>query len=125
MNTLSDLTITVKIHDLLILLRENRTAHEKEHKAAVREYRKRAIEALEDKLTCLKAENWEVIRPDKYLHFSLPAPRSYAHVYTEVIDMLEMATEKEVTISSYQFRRWVKDDWDWSHDFKMSNAGYV
>ena len=125
MNTLSDLSLTVKICELIVILRDNRSLHEKEYKAAVREYRKRAIEALEDKLSCLKAENWEVIRPDRYLHFSLPAPRSYAHIYTEVLDMLEMATKEEVEISAHQFRCWVKDDWDWSSDFKMSTAGYV
>lgn len=125
MRTLGELTVNIDKEKLLETLHANRRKHEADYNIALANFRTAAINALTDRKRQLEEDAWMTIKPRNFLAFNLPVPQSYAHVYSEVINMLEMCENKTIEVSSFQFQCWVKDKWEWSDSLKMSNSGYM
>ena len=54
----------------------------------------------------------------------LVAPKNFSDAYEQAIEMLEWEERDEVELSSYEFRCFVMDKWDWQDEFVASNARY-
>lgn len=126
MRTVNDMKITITKKKLLERLHENRRKHEEVYREARDAFLSMAREELRTRVRSLEDTNaWPSIDTNRLLRFSLPAPVSYAHEYTEVIDMLDMSDDKELTITAHQFRCWCKDEWEWGPEFAHVSSGYL
>lgn len=110
-----------KVTDLLEKLMDNRAAHVKEFEEAREGY----LAELEDKLT--KMLN-EVKTADLYTevntYIDLDKPKSHEKDYDRIIDVLEMTTADTVNLTLGEFDKYVRDNWEWTDSFKMSNSKY-
>lgn len=104
---------------LLEKVRANRVKHVATYDAAIEIYRLELSKVLSEMLG--SAERGE----DVEHHIELSRPQTFEGQYARVIQMLDMAVEEEVELDSEGFEQIVMDQWDWSHDFHLSNAAYV
>ena len=110
--------IKAKKEEVLETLKENRIVHIAEYKEAIKGYRIKSAELLEKELSLIE---WG----GKFnMRFSINKPISYEADYDISIEMLEMDIEDIVTLTKTQFRNYIKDDWNWTDDFKMGNRGF-
>jgi hypothetical protein len=97
--------VTVSKEKLLSTLRENKAKHVEIYTDAVEgvrvEYRKlleKEIKKLDDNKT-VKA------------YVQIDMPTSHEEQYQDVIEMLEMSVDDEVTLSKHEFANYVQDKW--------------
>jgi len=113
-----DLKMRLPVDQVLAALRRNR----KRHAQIVQEARAGYVEAAE---RALKRKLAEIAEGRMVaLHFTLQPPRDMTSAYDTVIGMLEMTSEKELTLTAAEFRQFVQDEWDWAVDFLTANAAY-
>ena len=110
--------VTIKTLDLIVKLKDNKNEHILEYSEAVKAYKAKAQEVLENSLTHLE-ETGEYIAPE-----FLTEPVNKEKEYDRVITMLQMAEEKEIEISERDFQQYVMDEWDWADNVKLSNTMY-
>lgn len=111
--------VKVKVETLLEALRENRKNHADTLEKAIEGYTK----AWEDLLVRTLAE---VRNGGNVKHaLSLPLPQDHRNDYDRTIKMLEMTVDEEVTITAYDFARYVMDEWEWRRVTEMSNSAYA
>ena len=104
---------------LLEILKTNREKHEKNYSKAKEGFKILLEKELKGKLDALRAG--KKVR----LTFKNQKPVSYLGQYDEVIGMLELATDKELVISTEQYKQYVKDDWSWKQQWSVSNMDYL
>lgn len=108
-----------------VLLQEimhNRHQHDNSSKKALQIYKQQAEQALRNRLNDIESSN---IEPEKYLLFDMQCPVSYVEQYDRIIDMLNMSTDTEITLSEEQFRQWVEDNWYWKKAWKKVSGSYL
>lgn len=115
-------TVTVKTKELIKVLKKNRDLHETEFTEAYEGYRQLVQEALEARLVIVK-KNEEKF--DLYFHDIDTAPDNHTKDYQNVIDMLELGTEKSATLTMQEYLQFYKNEWAWQQNWQMSNAQYV
>lgn len=119
--------VKVKRYDLLVKIRANREKHVVEYEEAVKGYLGAVFAALSDTTQELqrrfdRLEAGEVLVLQS-ITFNLQVPGNHAKDYDQVIAMLEMSVDEELTIRSDEFACYVMDDWDWKEDFlNVSNV---
>src|SRR6185295_867061 len=59
------------------------------------------------------------------LQFGLNVPQSHEKAYDQIIRMMEMSVDEEITLTCSQFACFVMDDWDWKEQWSASNATYL
>jgi hypothetical protein len=59
------------------------------------------------------------------LQFGLNVPQSHEKAYDQIIRMMEMSVDDEITLTCSQFACFVMDDWDWKEQWSASNATYL
>jgi hypothetical protein len=112
------MNVNCKKDQILERLRANLESHSKLVKEAREGYVKKASEELEKRLAQVKEGKISG------LTFSLTAPKDYSSVYRTTIGMLEAHTGEDITLSATEYRQLIEDDWDWIHDFLVSNSLY-
>jgi hypothetical protein len=115
---LENLKVTVKVSDLLNVLKKNRAIHKAVVEEARAGYMERAQVALKERLKALKQGNISS------LTFRLSPPADYTDRYNTAIGMLEMAQEKELVLSAMDYRQYVEDKWDFTDTFYAVNSAY-
>lgn len=126
MRTRNDITAKINKELLVARLKENLKKHEAAHQKAVEVFRKKAIHAMEDRIACLREKDQDGVKPRNYLRFQdLPAPKSYADVYRELLELLAVDERMHVELNASQYRCWWKDRWEWKADFEESNSRYL
>lgn len=111
-------SITVNKADLLAYLRANLGKHLAAYTEAVKAFRQKALDAFRERVELIEAgEPFE-------LSTGLTEPRSYAEEYEVVIGMLEMSVKSEIVLTAHEYRRFVRDDWDWQDDFARNTLAY-
>ena len=103
---------------LLEILTKNREEHLVAHEEAKKNYRKRAVKALEKQLA--KATDGSRFS----LSFRLSRPISYVEQYDKVIGLFKMVVEDTVEITSTEYSQYVLDEWSWRSQFDTSNSFY-
>lgn len=102
-------SITIEKSKLLAIVRDNKSAHVEEYEEASKIY----AEAFIDKAKGLLSQEGE---PNKWKrHVDLPqsAPQNNSIDYDVVIEMLEMTEDESIILSYSDFRKYVRDEWDW------------
>lgn len=113
--------VKVKKDELLRVVRENRAKHIEGYKEAVAGYKEAALVAIDKAMQRLKAqvqdlEAGEVLRLAA-VSFDLRVPEDHTKDYDQVIRMLEMCVDTEVTLKADEFACYVMDDWEWKNDW--------
>lgn len=102
-------TVNVKRTDLLSALKDGRARHVAEFDQAMIDYREAAEKFLSEALERAKAGDLSNLR------FDLPRPESHVGEYDEVIAMMEMSVDDEISLDSGSFRAYVLGEWSWTH----------
>lgn len=113
-----NLETTVKVYDLLQKLRE----HREKHIEIVEIAKSNFLKELKGKLS-KELENLPTDATKDY-SFSMNAPLDMRNAYDTVIEMLSWTTEREIKLSSHEFREYVLDEWDWKNDFDRYTMPY-
>lgn len=111
--------ITVLKANLLEKIKENRAKHAATVLLANQKYREATINKLTSMLQ--DASSGKAIRNST----CLKPPEDYTNNYDVVIEMLEMTISSEIQISESQFRQYVRDEWDWKHQWEVTTASYI
>ena len=114
-------TYKVKIDTLLGHLKTNRDEHVEIVEEAQAEFRRLAIEKLDGMLA--DARSGKGISTS----LGLKVPTIHTNAFDNAIGLLEMtaeAGEKIIEIDSGEYERFVRNCWEWTDQFRASNAGY-
>ena len=110
---------TVNRLDLLQKLKDNRDQHEETYNLAVQGYMEAVTQELKDKLESLE-EGDDIGR-----YIQNVKPEEHLDDYDEVIGMMEMNIDSEITLDQALFRQYVMDQWQWKQQFTMSTSAYT
>lgn len=114
--------IRVSKQELLTIVKENREKHKKEYLEAIKAYRVKAADLLNQELE-------KIINGDKFqIRFDLVKPDSHEKEYDLAIKMLEMSVDDVIEISEQEFNELINDEWNWKYSFKtsyLSNSTYI
>jgi len=111
-------SIVVDKKDLLNSLRKNRDIHKQEYQEMQATYKIEVIKELKNLIKRAKNDNIQT-------RINLVAPSDYTETYDEVIGMLEMSIESNLTISADEYRKYVMNKWSWSENFDMLKTTYI
>lgn len=111
--------VTVKVADLLEVLRQNREVHRAKFLDAQVQFRQRAVYELDRSLADARKGN------EVRLFIRLPEPEDHTADYDREIRMLEMHQEEKIDIRAAQFDQLVMDRWGWSGSFAANTLSYL
>ena len=124
-----DREVKVKRDELLIVLRKNREQHIKDYKEACAGYRQAALARIDEIFSDLRAKINGLKEGQTIaiigLQFGLVVPVSHEKAYDQIIRMMEMSVDDEITLTCSQFGCFVMDDWDWKEQWSASNSMYL
>ena len=115
-------TYKVKIETLLGHLRKNRDTHVEIVEEAQTEFRRLAIERLDAMLK--DAKSGKGIRTN----LGLKVPTVHTDAFDNAIGIMEMtaeAGEEIIEIDAGEYERFVRNNWEWTQEFRASNSGYT
>lgn len=113
--------VTVKVSDLITLVRDNRATHRNVFEEALAGFRLAANRALNERID--EIANREIVS----LVFTLPIPEDHTDDYSRVLTMLEMtlaAGQELITLDSSEQAQFVMDDWAWKRAFGETSTFY-
>jgi hypothetical protein len=110
--------VTVSKAELIEKLTVNRAAHRAIFEEAVKGFRTRSIEVLDEHIDRIRLGSMEGV------YVTLPTPSDHTNDYDRALAMLEMSVDDQVTIAAQQFSELVMDDWSWKREFLTTNAAY-
>jgi len=110
--------ITADTTDVLEILHKNRD----QHRSIVKEARVGYMAAAEKELKARLKE----LRSGKIvsLSFTLRPPQDYTNVYEVAIRTLQLHKEPTIKLTGEQVRNLIMDEWEWTHQFLLSNAAF-
>jgi hypothetical protein len=112
------MTIVAKKADVLERLHKNREKHTQIVKEARVGYVEKATEKLKEKLALLS--DGKIVQLD----FSLRVPLDYTNSYDLAIEMMEWHQDDSIRLTGEQVRNLLRDEWDWTQQFYLSNSRY-
>jgi hypothetical protein len=115
----NDLKIKVNKNELLASLKSNREKHASDYQKAKAGFIKLLDKELEKKLQNLR--DGKKIE----LSFDNKKPESYLKEYDDVIGMLELSVDNELTLNHQQYKQYVQNEWDWTRTWSTSNVAYL
>jgi len=111
--------VTVERDALLTIVKGNREKHREIFLDAVKGFRTKVIDILEQRLEDARAGRRINVR------FNLPTPVDQTREYDRVIKMLEMSIDPTIELTQSEFSQYVMDDWSWKHQFTATNSAYT
>jgi hypothetical protein len=112
----------ILIPEVLEALEENLKNHDEIYNEALENYRKAAIEKLDQMLA--DAKDGKPIKTS----VGLQVPESYRDNFTSTIALLKSLQnggDEKVEMSAVEYNRYVLNKWDWVGSFNASNARYT
>ena len=113
---------TVNVKWLQEKLKENRATHLATFEKALKVYREKVLEAMEQNL----AEARRGKEPTLFI--SLVRPMNQTSDYDRVLAMLDamqLADQELIELEENDFSQYVMDEWNWKQQFTVSNAFYL
>ncbi len=110
--------VLVETGALLATVEENLTNHRQKFEEAMKGYKTKAINLLEDHITLIMDN-----APEKVV-VSLPWPEDHSADYERVIEMLKWTTDTHLELSEQDFATYVLDQWGWQEGFSQTYAMY-
>lgn len=114
-------TLPVQVDELLTILKKNRAEHRVIVEEAQANFREQVIGRLDSMLADARAGR----KVSTAVGLSIPS--DYTHHFDDAIGLLEMskrAGTERVEISTSEYRRFVRNQWNWTKEFVASNAPY-
>ena len=115
----NDIIVNVDTTELIEILVRNRNTHEREFKESMEGY---FVKAKRDALALLKAIDE---RTESTISLVMPKPRSYVKEYNDTIEMLRLSVDKTIQLDMANFRKLVKDEWEWKTNFESIKTAYM
>jgi len=112
--------VQISKDELIAVLTKNRDQHKRDYEDALGGYRLVAESKLKKVLKKIKSG-------EKFsLYFNdLHEPDSHVKEYQNVIDMLGICFDVNVSISMEDYLKYYKNEWNWCSQWQFSNSGYV
>lgn len=110
-------TIKVSKQELIDKITENLGKHQEEYDQSVIDRKQHAIEVLTEQLAESKDGNIPEI-------LTFDAVPNHSADYKTVIEMLEMSVDNEIEVTYEQFKRYVRDEWEWKSEFLTVSGMY-
>lgn len=98
------------------VVQENRDNHRKQFEEALDDYKKALESYLSEKIEDIR----KGVLIDHYI--SLPQPQDHTDAYDQILEMLDMSVDKEITLTFGEFKQYVRDDWGWKGEFETSSS---
>ena len=114
-------TYKVLISDLLTTLKKNRAEHVEIVEEAQAAFREQFIKKLDLMMADAKAG-----KPID-THIGMRVPSAHTGAFDNAIGLMEMtqrAGEETIEIDAGEYERFVRNRWEWTEDFNVSNAPY-
>lgn len=120
--------VKVNRKELLEKVRANRETHVRDYEESVIGYKAAALKAIDEGMAKLR-RSVEELKTGQVLHlaavsFDLEVPENHKKDYDQVIAMLEMSVDDQLTIRSDEFALYVMDDWSWKANFDKTTTTY-
>ena len=124
---------TVKVAELLDILKKNRDEHMATYEEAVKEYTKKLSARLDEIGDALKLRANALLASTDPLNtdfrqidtISLPVPEQHKADFDKVIRMMELNIEPTITLEEFEFNQYVMNEWAWQRQFLASTASYT
>ncbi len=113
--------ITVVKNELIAILDTNRIEHQEAYNEAITGWKIKVGTALSNALHEVERDG----EPDLSEITKLVKPVSHIREYDRAIDMLKLSVDSEVSLSEYDYRQLVNDEWEWSRNFAATNSAYT
>lgn len=118
--------VTVKKQDLITKLLASKEKHEKEYRESVIDFRKAINIHLERASSKVKGVKDPVtLKKLKSFYINIPAPFHYLDSYDQVLAMLNMSVEDNITLTFNEFQQYVQDKWLGARQFASNKALYA
>lgn len=142
-------SVKVETANLLRIVKANREKHIAEYHEAVKNYKElalakvrevyskaeielaRAAKNISERIESMTEKDIErgqgfsnCIQLLSAVNFNLTVPQSHQKDYDQVISMLDMCVDKEITIMSDEHACYCMDDWDWKQEFQTVSETY-
>lgn len=111
--------VTIEKNALIQRIQENRNGHTAIYEEAIKGYYLAVARWLE-----VQQENLNTGEPFETF-FNEPRPENHTDDYDNVLDMLNMSVQDRITLSTTEFRQYVRDEWGWKREFLMSSSNYT
>jgi hypothetical protein len=113
--------VRIKKNDLIGIIMKNRDEHREIFLAAQKKYREIVITLLDEKLRTAREGKPFVLREI----VALVEPVDHTRDYDRALQMLDLEVEAIVVLSTADFSNLVQDQWQWSHQWAVSNSRYT
>lgn len=129
----NSLEITVRVEELIGILRTNRSKHVAEYEAQIVGWRNHLSNALLAIVNKIRGEqdplhiDTKLVDKLKTGLYKLPTPVSNQVDYDRTIGMLEMhlrAGHDTIALEAQDYARYVDDDWEWKDTFLQNSVTY-
>lgn len=121
-------TVKVKRDELLEKVRANLAKHREEYVAACTGYRAKALDKIDEVFDGLRKRVADLQEGQTIalmsVQFGLEVPQDHSKDYEQVIAMLEMSVDTELSIQSDEFACYVMDDWEWRQKWETTKLSY-
>lgn len=114
-------TVTIKKDDLIEKIRANMGTHRSTYEKAVEVFEKEQKRLLAEMLR--KAERGNPF--DRLALSRLPVPEDHTRDYEVALEMLEWEVGDTVELDHTDFRRYVRDEWEWRASFAANTQAYL
>jgi roadblock/LC7 domain-containing protein len=117
MITLRQQQVTVDRLDMIQAVKAGQAKHISEYTEAKADYEAVLLSEFTRVRDQIAAGNFK----DTSVH--VPAPQDHSADYAEVIEMMEMSVDKNLTLDREAFKAYFKNEWSWSRNF-AETAGF-
>jgi hypothetical protein len=105
-----------QLEDILVA---NRVSHLNAYEEALAAWKEKVKQELEDAYYAARiGEKFKT-------SFDLPKPENFVKEYDRTLGMLRMSVDENVTLTDYEYRQYVEDEWDWKQRFATTNSRYT
>ncbi len=112
------MTVKIKKHELLDVVKKNRDEHKEIVAEAFQKYRELAVAELDKMLE--EAKSGKRIRRS----VGLVEPMDQTPEYNKAIRQIEMSAEDVIELNDHEFSQLCLNQWVWQKQFLHSNRGY-
>lgn len=129
-------SVRINKDKLIKIVRENREAHVSEYLEVIDGYWEALQQAFQEHTDAILNHRTDMIAkgpdaltewgrgPSNYMRDTPPKPELHVQEYDEVLEMLEMSEDEVIELDRDSFNNYVRDDWSWSRDFRLSASNY-
>jgi hypothetical protein len=110
---------TVKVDELLTILKANRAVHRTVFEAALEGWQRQARVDVERIATDLAAGRYPKIS------LNLPLPADHTRDYDRVIRMVTLHQGEEIVLSEEDAAQYIEDDWQWKRQWLSHSSTYA